>query len=142
MIIKKAIKIIFVMLGIFLLLILLYAIYNNYRYPVFSSDELILSSNSPNDIKVAKIYFKKNGVTLPNMIMIEVCLNEGNCRIIYYNKEQSGDFINTTNSNDYEINFKWIDNDNVQINNYIINVNKGLYDFRRHENNYNLVNDN
>lgn len=130
------------MIGIFLLLILLYAIYNNYSYPVFSSDELILSSKSPNNIKVAKIYFKENGATLPNLIMIEVCLTEGNCRIIYYNKEQSGDFINTTNSFDYEMNFKWINNDNVQINNYIINVNKGLYDFRRIKNNYNYVNNN
>ncbi len=142
MIIKKAIKIVFVMIGLFLLLVLLYAIYNNYGYSVFSSDELILSSPSPDEKKVAKIYHKETGATVPNIVMIEVCLNEGNCRIIYYNKEQSGDFINTTNSNDYEINFKWIDNDNVQINNYIINVNKGLYDFRRYKNNYNLVNDN
>lgn len=142
MIIKKAIRIIFVTIEIFLLLIILYAIYKNYSYPVFSSDELALSIKSPDEKKVAKIYHKKNGATVPNIVMIEICIINDNCKIIYYNKEQNGDFLNYSDSKKIGVNFRWIDNDEININDFIININDGFYDFRRIKNNYNYVNDN
>ena len=140
--IKKIIKGLFIIIGIFALLIIVYAIINNYRYPVFSDDSLILSSPSPDGKKIAKIYHKKNGATVPNIVMIEICIINDNCKTIYYNKEQNGDFLNYTDSKKSEVNFRWINNDEININDFIININNGIYDFRRIKNNYYLKSDN
>lgn len=74
--------------------------------------------------------------------MIEICIINDNCKIIYYNKEQNGDFLNYSDSKKIGVNFRWIDNDEININDFIININDGFYDFRRIKNNYNYVNDN
>ena len=117
------------------IILTLFVVSYSYSYPKYSENLMIFEIKSPNGDNTAKVYHKLNGATVPNMLLIKICSNHNKCRIIYYNKERIDDFIKNEDES-YSLNFKWIDDDKILINNYIIDIKDGIYDFRRKNNKY------
>lgn len=115
---KSIIKYIIV---VFILFLLFYLFYNKmYNMNNLPKGDFIDSLKSPNEKYVLNAYRYSGGATVDWTLRVEVeNIETREKKNIYWNYHEK------------EADWKWIDNDNVIINNHKLNIHKDTYDFRR-----------